>query len=142
MSASLLPYGESRKLPLDSTRGLRGIFEYWIRRRHFSACASLSCEYTLDGLRSRRYFRDGIDLTLSGRNLAVWTNYSGYDPEINLFGTNAGGIGSVQTTRQIAASISAATPFPRLAAQRADHFLTLGEFTNENDETVSGRLRP
>jgi hypothetical protein len=28
----------------------------------------------------------------------VWTNYSGFDPEINLFGTNAGGVGSAQTT--------------------------------------------
>ena len=42
--------------------------------------------------------KDGVDLTLSGRNLYVWTKYSGYDPEINLFGTNAGGVGSVQTT--------------------------------------------
>jgi hypothetical protein len=58
----------------------------------------VSLSYTLDVPAVRRYFRDGVDLTLSGRNLYVWTDYSGYDPEINLFGTNAGGLGSVQTT--------------------------------------------
>ena len=58
----------------------------------------LSASYTLNGLGVQRFFRDGVDLTLSGRNLYVWTDYSGYDPEINLFGTNAGGLQSVQTT--------------------------------------------
>ena len=58
----------------------------------------LSASYTLNNSVVRRWFRDGIDLTVSGRNLWVWTDYSGYDPEINLFGTNAGGVGSVQTT--------------------------------------------
>jgi hypothetical protein len=40
----------------------------------------------------RRYFSDGIELTLSGRNLYTWTDYSGYDPEVNLFAQNTPGL--------------------------------------------------
>ena len=32
-------------------------------------------------------FIKGLDLTASAGNLYVWTNYSGYDPEVNSFGT-------------------------------------------------------
>jgi hypothetical protein len=30
-----------------------------------------------------------IDLKVSGRNLALWTDYSGFDPETNLAGAQA-----------------------------------------------------
>ncbi|HZI42770.1 MAG TPA: TonB-dependent receptor, partial [Gemmatimonadaceae bacterium] len=94
----LLPYGDPRKLPPGFNARTQGIFEYWIEDGTFVKLRELAASYTLDAEPIRRYFRDGIDLTLSGRNLYVWTKYSGYDPEINLFGTNAGGVGSVQTT--------------------------------------------
>jgi TonB-dependent starch-binding outer membrane protein SusC len=94
----LLPYGDPRKLPPGFNARTQGIFEYWVEDGTFVKLRELAATYTLDGALVREYFRDGIDLTLSGRNLYVWTNYSGYDPEINLFGTNAGGLGSVQTT--------------------------------------------
>jgi TonB-dependent starch-binding outer membrane protein SusC len=94
----LLPYGDPRKLPPGFNARTQGIFEYWIEDGTFVKLRELAASYTLDVGPVRRYFKDGIDLTLSGRNLYVWTDYSGYDPEINLFGTNAGGIGSVQTT--------------------------------------------
>ena len=32
-------------------------------------------------------FIKGMDLTVSGNNLYVWTKYSGYDPDVNSFGT-------------------------------------------------------
>ena len=32
-------------------------------------------------------FVKGLDLTLAGNNLFVWTKYSGYDPDVNSFGT-------------------------------------------------------
>jgi TonB-dependent SusC/RagA subfamily outer membrane receptor len=94
----LLPYGDPRKLPPGFDARTQGIFEYWIEDGTFVKLRELAASYTVDAPAVRRYFRDGVDLTLSGRNLYVWTKYSGYDPEINLFGTNAGGIGSVQTT--------------------------------------------
>ena len=94
----LLPYGDPRKLPPTWNSRTQGIFEYWIEDGSFVKLRELSASYTLDAAPFRRLFRDGIDLTVSGRNLYVWTDYSGFDPEINLFGTNAGGRGSVQTT--------------------------------------------
>ena len=94
----LLPYGDPRKLPPGYNARTQGIFEYWIEDGTFIKLRELSASYTLAIPAVRRVFRDGVELTVSGRNLYVWTNYSGYDPEINLFGTNAGGIGSVQTT--------------------------------------------
>jgi hypothetical protein len=33
---------------------------------------------------------DGVTLTLAGRNLATWTDYTGLDPEINESGGGAG----------------------------------------------------
>jgi TonB-dependent starch-binding outer membrane protein SusC len=110
----LLPYGDPRKLAPGYNARTQGIFEYWIEDGTFVKLRELSASYTLDGLGVRRYFRDGIDLTLSGRNLAVWTNYSGYDPEINLFGTNAGGIGSVQTTSADRGFDFGGYPIPRV----------------------------
>ena len=94
----LLPYGDPRKLPPGFNARTQGIFEYWIEDGTFIKLREVSASYTLDWAPLRRWVREGVDLTLSGRNLYVWTDYSGYDPEINLFGTNAGGLGSVQTT--------------------------------------------
>ena len=94
----LLPYGDPRKLPPGFNARTQGIFQYWIEDGTFVKLRELSASYTVNAPAVTRYFRDGIELTLSGRNLIVWTDYSGYDPEINLFGTNAGGLGSVQTT--------------------------------------------
>ena len=76
----------------------------------------VSASYTFDMPAVRRVFRDGVELTLSGRNLVVWTDYSGYDPEINLFGTNAGGIGSVQTTAADRGFDFGGYPIPRVWA--------------------------
>jgi TonB-dependent starch-binding outer membrane protein SusC len=94
----LLPSGDPRKLPPGFNARTQGIFEYWIEDGTYVKLREVSASYTLELARLRRWFPEGIDLTLSGRNLWVWTDYSGYDPEINLFGTNAGGLGSVQTT--------------------------------------------
>jgi TonB-dependent SusC/RagA subfamily outer membrane receptor len=110
----LLPYGDPRKLPPTWNSRTQGIFEYWIEDGTFVKLRELSASYTLDAPAVRRYFRDGVDLTLSGRNLVVWTDYSGYDPEINLFGTNAGGLQSVQTTAADRGFDFGGYPIPRV----------------------------
>jgi hypothetical protein len=112
----LLPYGDPRKLPPGFNARAQGIFEYWIEDGTFIKLRELSASYTFDMPAVRRVFRDGIDVTLSGRNLWVWTDYSGYDPEINLFGTNAGGIGSVQTTAADRGFDFGGYPIPRVWA--------------------------
>ncbi len=94
----LLPYGDPRKLAPGYNGRSQGVFQYWIENGSFTKLRELSISYLMDWEPVKRYVKDGIELTLSGRNLYVWTSYSGYDPELNLFGTNAGGLGSAQTT--------------------------------------------
>ena len=94
----LLPFGDPRKLPAGFNARTQGIFEYWVEDGSFVKLREISASYTFDQPFIRKVFRDGIDVTVSGRNVFVFTNYSGFDPEINLFGTNAGGVGSAQTT--------------------------------------------
>lgn len=94
----LLPYGDARKLAPGFNARTQGIFEYWVEDGSFVKLREVSASYTFDQAAVRRLFRDGVEVTVSGRNVAVWTKYSGYDPELNLFGTNAGGLGSSQTT--------------------------------------------
>jgi TonB-dependent SusC/RagA subfamily outer membrane receptor len=110
----LLPYGDPRKLPPTFNSRTQGIFEYWVEDGTFVKLREVSASYTLDAPPLRRYFREGVDLTLSGRNLLVWTDYSGYDPEINLFGTNAGGLQSVQTTAADRGFDFGGYPIPRV----------------------------
>ena len=110
----LLPYGDPRKLPPGFNARTQGVFEYWVEDGSFIKLRELSASYTLDIPAVRRVFREGVDLTLSGRNLFVWTDYSGYDPELNLFGTNAGGIGSVQTTAADRGFDFGGYPIPRV----------------------------
>ncbi len=110
----LLPYGDPRKLPPTWNSRTQGIFEYWIEDGSFVKLRELSASYNFDSAPFRRFFHDGLDLTVSGRNLYVWTDYSGYDPEINLFGTNAGGRGSVQTTAADRGFDFGGYPIPRV----------------------------
>jgi TonB-dependent starch-binding outer membrane protein SusC len=110
----LLPYGDPRKLPPGFNARTQGIFQYWVEDGSFVKLRELSATYTLDMAAVRRLFHDGIDVTVSGRNLWVWTNYSGYDPEINLFGTNAGGLQSVQTTAADRGFDFGGYPIPRV----------------------------
>jgi TonB-dependent SusC/RagA subfamily outer membrane receptor len=110
----LLPYGDPRKLAPGFNARTQGVFEYWVEDGTFVKLRELAATYTLDLPALRPTFRDGIDLTVSGRNLAVFTKYSGYDPEINLFGTNAGGVGSVQTTAADRGFDFGGYPIPRV----------------------------
>nr|MBA2708875.1 TonB-dependent receptor [Gemmatimonadaceae bacterium] len=110
----LLPYGDPRKLPPTFNSRTQGIFEYWIEDGTFVKLRELSASYLFDAGPVRRLFSDGVDITVSGRNLYVWTDYSGYDPEINLFGTNAGGLASVQTTAADRGFDFGGYPIPRV----------------------------
>ncbi len=46
----------------------------------------LSATFMVPEAFTRRLGTNALRLTLSGRNLATWTKYSGYDPEVNTFG--------------------------------------------------------
>jgi TonB-dependent starch-binding outer membrane protein SusC len=54
----------------------------WIERADFYKWRELSVSLTVPtALRTRVPWADGVRLTLAGRNLATWTDYSGVDPE-------------------------------------------------------------
>ncbi|MEJ7810985.1 MAG: TonB-dependent receptor [Gemmatimonadaceae bacterium] len=89
--AELLPYGDPRKRPPGYFARRLGIFSEYVEDGTFVKLRELSATYTFDQPFVRRVFSSGIDLTVSGRNLHTWSDYSGYDPEVNLFGQNAGG---------------------------------------------------
>ena len=91
-----------------------GQFASFAQDVQYKSGMPFSASYTLKHSAIRKYFQDGIDLTVSGRNLVVWTDYSGYDPELNLFGTNAGGLGSVQTTAADRGFDFGGYPIPRV----------------------------
>ena len=110
----LLPYGDPRKLAPNFNGRTQGIFEYWIEDASFVKLRELSASYTVDWAPVKKVFRDGVDLTVSGRNLWVWTKYTGFDPEVTAFGTNAGGIGSPQTTAADRGIDFGAYPIPRI----------------------------
>lgn len=110
----LLPYGDPRKLAPNFNGRTQGIFEYWIEDGSYVKLRELSASYTVDWAPVKRLFRDGVDLTISGRNLWIWTKYSGYDPEVTAFGTNGGGLGSVQTTAADRGIDFGAYPIPRV----------------------------
>ena len=109
----LLPYGDPRKLPPNFNGRTQGIFEYWVEDGSFVKLREVSASYTLDWAPVKRIFREGVDLTISGRNLYVWTKYSGFDPEVSAFGTNAGGLNSPVTTAADRGIDFGAYPIPR-----------------------------
>ena len=60
-------------------------FSHWgfIQKGDFTRLREMSASYALPTLVANRLgFRDA-SVTLAGRNLAKWTNYKGFDPEIN-----------------------------------------------------------
>lgn len=90
--AEFLPYGDPRKLPPGFFARRLGIFGEYVEDGSFVKLREISASYTLNQPFIRRYFAEGIELTLSGRNLYTWTDYSGYDPEVNLFAQNSPGL--------------------------------------------------
>jgi TonB-dependent SusC/RagA subfamily outer membrane receptor len=90
----LLPYGDPRKLPPGYLARRLSLFGEYVEDGTFVKLREVSATYTFRQRAIRRLFPQGIDLTLAGRNLYVWTDYSGYDPEVNFFGQNAGTLGT------------------------------------------------
>jgi TonB-linked SusC/RagA family outer membrane protein len=87
---------------------LSGAGAQWIEKADFLKLREVSLNYTLPERFSARLGSDRITLSVSGRNLKTWTDYTGSDPEVNadsgdflLAETNA-----IPPTRRITTSIS------------------------------------
>jgi outer membrane receptor protein involved in Fe transport len=82
----LLPFGDPRRLPTGYLVRRGGIFEQYVEDGTFVKLREVALSYNFTQPVVRRIFPGGIDVTLAGRNLYTWTDYTGYDPESNLFG--------------------------------------------------------
>jgi TonB-dependent SusC/RagA subfamily outer membrane receptor len=105
-----LPYGDPRKLPPGYLSRRLGIFDQYIEDGSFVKLREVALTYLVDQPLVTRYFSGGVELTLMARNLHTWTDYSGYDPEVNLFGQNSAGLTTTAADRGID---FATVPIPR-----------------------------
>ncbi len=76
----------ARILPKGYLAARLPIFEEYVENGSFTKLREVSLTYRLAEPLARRVGAKAIDLTVAGRNLHTWTDYRGYDPEMNLFG--------------------------------------------------------
>nr|MDQ3389144.1 SusC/RagA family TonB-linked outer membrane protein [Gemmatimonadota bacterium] len=74
-------------------------YEEFVEDGSFVKLREIALSYALPGRWARRAGAESAQLRLAGRNLYTWTDYSGVDPEVNLFGgsTIARGVDFVTT---------------------------------------------
>jgi hypothetical protein len=65
---------------------MRGTDAGYIEDADFWKLREVSITFTAPGEWARRMGTQQLRLTLAGRNLKTWTDYSGFDPEVNQFG--------------------------------------------------------
>lgn len=82
----LLPAGDPNKLPTGFLRSKRFYFGKYVEDGSYVKLREISVSYNLPSAFAQSMRASSAQLTLSGRNLHTWTSYSGYDPEMNLFG--------------------------------------------------------
>jgi TonB-dependent starch-binding outer membrane protein SusC len=64
---------------------------YWIEPADFTKLRDLSLTYTLPSQLAQRFRATSASLTVAGHNLALWSDYSGLDPEVSGYGNRAFG---------------------------------------------------
>ncbi|MGI8509438.1 MAG: SusC/RagA family TonB-linked outer membrane protein [Gemmatimonadaceae bacterium] len=74
--ASLADQAASIAIPLGSDAG-------YIENADFTKLRELSFTLLASDRIARAFRVHGLDLTIAGRNLHTWTNYKGFDPEVN-----------------------------------------------------------
>ncbi len=71
----------------------------FVSKADFIKLREVSVSYTLPSGFTSRFGSEELTLTLAGRNLAMWTEYEGMDPEVNFAGiANVSGFGSTNRT--------------------------------------------
>jgi hypothetical protein len=86
-SLELLPAGDPRRVAPGFARSKRFFFGEYTEDGTYVKLREISATFDLAPNLARSVRAAGLALTLSGRNLYTWTDYTGFDPEMNLFGT-------------------------------------------------------
>ncbi|HEY0306234.1 MAG TPA: TonB-dependent receptor, partial [Longimicrobiales bacterium] len=93
-------FGSDKRLELEAngdtipltfgrnTNGRINIYEEYIEDGSFIKLRELTASYTVTAPFVQRLGANNMRLSLSGRNLLTFTDYSGLDPELNLFSAN------------------------------------------------------
>jgi TonB-linked SusC/RagA family outer membrane protein len=66
--------------------GLQGARGQYVEDASFARLRELALTLNAPTGLARRFQAEGLSLTLAGRNLALWTDYTGLDPELNFAG--------------------------------------------------------
>lgn len=80
--------GSSLTLQARRVAGLLGTSAGYIEDASFWKLREVSLTFDAPGEWARRLRSSSLSLTIAGRNLATWTDYTGFDPEINYNGTS------------------------------------------------------
>ena len=77
-------------LPLQYTLNRSRLLNYeeYVEDGGFIKLREIALSYRFDQPFVRSFGASSIDLRVAGRNLITWTDYSGLDPEINIFSAN------------------------------------------------------
>jgi len=75
------PEGQARSVA--ARMGARGAY---FERADFTKLRELSLTFMVPQQQVERFGVSGMAITVSGRNLATWTDYTGFDPEVNFAG--------------------------------------------------------
>jgi hypothetical protein len=82
----LLPAGDPNRVAPGYARSKRFFYGEYTEDGTYVKLREIALTMNLMPSLARAVRADNLALTLSGRNLYTWTNYSGFDPEMNLFG--------------------------------------------------------
>lgn len=66
----------------------QAVWENYIEDASFVKLRQIALRYSTSADWLQRFGASNAQIELLGRNLVTWTDYSGYDPEINMFGLN------------------------------------------------------
>ncbi len=83
----LLPASDPRRVVPGYARSKRFYFGEYVEDGSFVKLREVSATFDLAPKLARTVKAAGLAVTLSGRNVYTWTKYTGFDPEMNLFGT-------------------------------------------------------
>lgn len=81
----------------------------YVEKADFMKLRDVSVTYTLPTVWAQRFRANAASLTVAGHNLALWSGYSGMDPELNSYGNRSfarADIYAVPMTRRVSASVN------------------------------------
>ena len=81
-----LPVGDPNRVAPGYARSKRFFYGYYAEDGTYVKLREVSVTFDLAPNLARVVKAAGLAVTFSGRNLHTWTDYTGFDPEMNLFG--------------------------------------------------------